>query len=112
MPSDGRPILSAAQLSAPLLANGQRLLLVVGHVEEGDAHLLLDTFQLELHLLAKFQVERAERLVEQQHLRLIDDCAGQGDPLPLAAGELRRLALAVATETHRGERLTDPLTPP
>src|SRR6266511_2666290 len=93
------------------VAHGERLLLVVGDVEEGDAHLLLDALQLELHLLAEFQVERAERLVEQQHLGLVDDRARQGDPLPLAAGELRRLAVAKATEPHRGQDLRDPLMP-
>ena len=42
--------------------------------------------ELDLHLLAQLQVERAERLVEQQHLRPVDERAGQRDPLSLAAG--------------------------
>jgi hypothetical protein len=42
----------------------------------------------------KLEVERAEWLVEQQHLRLVHDRAGQGDALALAAGQLRRLARA------------------
>ena len=41
-------------------------------------------------LLPHLGVERAERLVEQQHLRLGRERAGQRDALPLAAGELRR----------------------
>jgi hypothetical protein len=54
---------------------------------------LLDALQLDLHLLAELEVERAERLVEQQDLRVVDDRAGERDPLALAAGQLRRLAL-------------------
>ena len=48
--------------------NRQRLVLVVGHHDEGDADLLLELGQLEAHGLAQFGVERRERLVEQQHL--------------------------------------------
>ena len=44
----------------------QRFLLVVGHVDERDADLALDAFELELHHLAQLEVEGAERFVEQQ----------------------------------------------
>ena len=47
----------------------QRLALVVGDVDEGDPDLLLDPGELDLHLLAELEVERAERLVEQQDAR-------------------------------------------
>ena len=50
--------------------------------------------QLELHLLAQLQVERAERLVEQQHARAVDERARERDALLLAARELARLAAA------------------
>ncbi len=103
---------AAAVQDGDPVAHGERLLLVVRDVQEGDAHLLLDALELELHLLAQLQVERAERLVQQQHLRLVDDRAGQRDPLPLAAGELRGPAAAVAGQAHHGERLVDPLAPP
>jgi hypothetical protein len=66
----------------------------VGDVDEGDADLALDALELDLHLLAQLEVQRAERLVEQQHLRAVDDRPGQRDALALAAGELRRLARA------------------
>ena len=69
-----------------------RLFLVVRDVDEGDADLGLDPLQLDLHLLAELQVERAQRLVEQQHLRLVDERPRQRHALRLAAGELRRLA--------------------
>ena len=63
----------------------QRLALVVRHVDEGDADLLLDLLQLDLHLLAKPQVKGAERLVEEQDAGPIDQRAGERDALALAA---------------------------
>ena len=88
------------------IAHRERLLLVVGHVDEGDADLLLDVLQLDLHLVTELEVERAERLVEQQHLRAHHERARERDPLPLPAGELRGLAVAVLGERapSRGRR--------
>ena len=61
-------------------------------------------FSSSLHLLAQLEVERAERLVEQQHLGLVDDRPRERDPLALAAGQLDRLALAEAREPDHVER--------
>jgi hypothetical protein len=58
-----------------------------------------------LHLLSELQVERAERLVEEQLLRAVDQRAGKGDALALSARELRRAASLVAAELDHGERL-------
>ena len=63
-----------------------RLFLVVRDVDERDADLVLDALQLELHLLAELHVERAERLVEQEHARAIDERA---QARPAAAGRPR-----------------------
>ncbi len=68
-----------------------RLFLVVGHVDEGDPDLLLDALELDLHLLAQLEVERTERLVEEQHRGLVDQGARQGDALRLATRDLGRL---------------------
>ena len=51
------------------VGHGHRLLLVVRDHDEGDADVALDRLELDLHGLAELQVQRAERLVEQQHLR-------------------------------------------
>ena len=40
------------------VAHGERLLLIVGHVDEGDPDFPLDPLELGLHLLAQLQVER------------------------------------------------------
>ena len=74
------------------VAHAQRLALVVGDIDEGDADLALDRLQLDLHLLAQLEIERAQRLVQQQHARLVDQRAGQRHALPLAARQLPGLA--------------------
>ena len=61
------------------VAHHQRLFLVVRHVDERDADLALDAHQLELHLLAELEVERAERLVEQEHRGLVHQRPGERD---------------------------------
>ena len=81
-------------ITAIVSAMRHGLLLIVRHVHERDADVLLDALELDLQLLAQAQVERAERLVEQQRARPVDQRAGERDALLLAAGELRRLALA------------------
>ena len=57
-----------------------------------------DALQLEVEPLAGHLVERAERLVEQQHLRLDHQRPGDGDPLAHAARELRGPGLLEALE--------------
>ena len=73
----------------------------MGDVDEGDADLGLDALELQLHLAAQLEVEGAERLVEEQHLRVVDQRAGDGDALLLAAGELVRLACGPARRAGR-----------
>ena len=63
--------------------------------------------ELELHLLAQLQVERAERLVEQEHLRPVDEGAGDRDALLLAAGELARAAGAETGQADELQHLVD-----
>jgi hypothetical protein len=57
---------------------------------------VLYPLQLQLHLLAELQVERAERLVEQQDTRVVNERAPERDALLLAARELPRLPLREA----------------
>src|SRR4029079_16621569 len=71
------------------------------------ADLVLDAFQLELHLLAQLEVERAERLVEQEHARFVTDRPRECDALLLAAGELARLATLAPGEIDELEDLGD-----
>ena len=57
-------------------------------------------------LLLHRAVERRGRLVEHDDLRLQDHGAGDGDALPLAAGEFVRIAVAHGrVELHLVQRL-------
>src|SRR5436190_9144421 len=84
-----------------------RLLLVVRDVDEGDADVVLEALDEELHLLAELHIERAERLVEKQHTRAVDEGARKRDTLLLASRELSGLALAVAAQLDEVEHLLD-----
>ena len=103
----GRPDLLDPALveDGEAIGHRERLLLIVRHVDERDPDLALDRLELDLHLLPELEVERAERLVEQQYPRPVHDRARERDALPLPAGELRRLAVAVASEPDHLERL-------
>ena len=65
----------------------------------------LDSLQLDLKLLAELEVERAERLVEQQHRGPVDERARERHALLLAARELARLALGLARQADALELL-------
>ncbi len=84
-----------------------RLFLVVGDHHAGDADVVDDVGELDLRFLAQLLVERAERLVEEQQLRLLGQAARQRDALLLAAGELVRLALGVGAELHQLQHRLD-----
>ena len=75
----------------------------MGHVDERDADLALEGLELELHLLAELEVERAQRLVEEQHGGVVDQGPRERDALLLTAGHLPRATLLVAREADHGE---------
>ena len=88
------------------VADGQRLLLVVGDEQGGDADLGLDPADLVAQRGAHLGVERAERLVEQQHLGLHGQRPGERDTLLLAAGELVRVALGRAAPSSTSSSIS------
>src|SRR5918911_192588 len=75
-----------------LLGDLQRLLLVVRDEDRRHVDLVVEAAQPGAQLLAHARVERAERLVEQQDLRLDGERAGEGHALALAARELAGVA--------------------
>ena len=89
------------------VAHGERLFLVVGHEDEGDAGAPLQVLELAAHLLAELEVEGRERLVQQQHLGMIGQRARQGDPLLLPAGELGGAPSAQPRHLDQGQHLLD-----
>ena len=86
----------------------KRLLLVVGDEDRGQAHLVVQPPQPAPQLLAHLCIQRAERLVEQQHARLDRQRPGQRHPLPLAARELGGVAVCEAVELNELQEAHDP----
>ena len=87
----------------------ERLLLIVRHVDGRPRARGVQAADLELHLLAQLPIERAQRLVHQQDVRLDHDRAGERHPLLLAAGELADRTPAVAGQARHAERFVDAL---
>ena len=70
-------------------------------------HLVVQAAQPDAQVLAHPRVERAERLVEQQHLRLDGERAGERHALALAARQLGRVAVREAVQVDQLEQLVD-----
>ncbi len=79
----------------------QGLVLVVGHEDAGQVDLVVQAAEPLPQLLPHLGVERAERLVQQQHLRLDGQRPGQRHALPLPAGKLVRIAVGHALQLHQ-----------
>ncbi len=86
-------------------------LLVVRDEDRRDAERLLDLLERLAKLHADLDVERAERLVEQEDRRPVRESAREGDPLPLAPRELALVAAAEAREADELQQLLAALLP-
>ena len=75
------------------------------HEDEGAADLAMDAAQFLLHPMAQLEIERRQRLVEQQDLGAHDESAGKRDALLLTAREAVDAALAERFEAHQAQRL-------
>ena len=89
------------------VGHGERLILVVRHEHGGDPEVLQQAAEFDLHRLAQVPVERAERFVEQENVRLDRQGAGQGDALLLAARKRRHGAIPERPHLHEIERPRD-----
>src|SRR5262245_30466313 len=72
---------------------------LVSHEQRGGLGAREDFQQFHLHEFARLRVERGERLVEQQELRLYRESARDIHALAHAAGELVRIVLGKASES-------------
>lgn len=79
----------------------------MGHVDRGDPQALLETPDLEPHLLAQDGIQIGEWLVEQENGWLGGQGAGQGDPLLLPPGQLGRIALGELGHVHHFQHGSD-----
>ena len=91
--------------------DGERLLVVVGDHQRGGAGGQQDLAQVDGEPLAQRRVQRGQRLVEQQQPGLHRQRTGQGDPLPLAAGQGAREAVVVPLEADERQQLARPGPP-
>src|SRR5881409_444446 len=87
-----------------LISNGA----VVGDDDECEPFLLVQPFHEFHDLVRGFRVQVPRRLVREDDVRLIDEGAGDGDPLLLTAGKLRGLLRGFVIEAHCGEGLAGP----
>src|SRR4029077_16439573 len=90
------------------VGQAQRLALVVGHKDRGDAELALNLLELDLHRRAQVSIERRERLVQQQHLGTDDERAGKRDALLLPARELAGVGVLAGPEAEQRKGLAGP----
>src|SRR3954451_14528758 len=78
----------------------------------GQAELALQTFEQIDHLSLNRDIERRNRLIANDHLRVQRDTAGDADALPLATRELVRIAVDVLrVETDQIEQFLHSPTP-
>ena len=70
------------------VADFHRLFLVVRDEDGRDVQFVVEVDEHLAQLLADFRVHGGERFVEQEHVRLGRERAGEGDALALAAGKL------------------------
>ena len=103
--SRGRPGLHDAALAhdGDFVGQRQGLTLVVGDIDRGEAEIALHTLEFKAHRLAQLGIEVRQRLVEQQKLRLHDQCAGERQALLLAAGQLGGVASDIVRELYGRE---------
>ncbi len=85
----GRTLLDNAAVSNEhqVIGNGHGLVAAVGNKDGGHAELALKAHYLAPKIPPEDGIDRGEGLVEEQHIGLDHQCAGQGHPLALSAGQ-------------------------
>ena len=104
-----RPVLLDAPVVHHHHAIGEleRLLLVVRHEHTRKMDLRVEPTEPAAQILPDLCIERPEGFIEQQHLRLDRQRPGECHALPLAAGQLRRIAIAQVIELHERQQFLD-----
>jgi hypothetical protein len=86
----------------------QRLLLVVGDEDGRDSVVALEPLDLDLHVEPQVLVERAEGLIQQQHLGVDREAPRQRHALLLSARQLARQPLGEWTHMGKVQHSLDP----
>ena len=79
----------------------------MGNEDESDADLLLNPLQLILHFLAELQIQGRQRLVQKQHLRLVDQRPGDGHTLLLSAGQQGGVFILITLQADKLQHFHD-----
>ena len=77
-----------------------RLRLIMSDIDHGNTDLAVNSFDLNLHLFPQVLVERAERLIQQQNVRIEDETARERNALLLTARKFPRIPVGEFAETH------------
>ncbi len=85
------------------------LFLIVRDEDAGHVDFVVEATNPLPQFLTHLRIERAERLVQQQHARLRRERPRQRDALALAARQLRRIAVLQRFEPDQPQHLLDPL---
>ncbi len=91
------------------IGHGQRLFLIVGHHDGGDAKALLQGADLAAKVGAHQCIQGTERFVQQQQAGGEGQGPGQRHSLLLAAGDLARVFVGLGREIHQPQPVIDPL---
>ncbi len=94
-----------------MIGEQHRLADAVSDEQHGLVRAHPQPLQLEIELVAGECVERAERLIHQQELRLLDQGPADRHALALAAGELPGVALLEPGKADEGQQLAGALAP-
>ncbi len=89
------------------VGHGERLVLIVGDEHESDAGFLLHPLQFELHVPAQHEVERRQRLVQQQQFRARGQGPCQRHTLLLTTGDFRDLAVRHRLHLYERQHFSD-----
>ena len=87
------------------ITHGECFALVVCYENETDAHLALNSLQLDLHCFAQLQVECSQWFVKQQRTWVIHQRASQCNTLLLSTRKLRRFAFCKIIQANNFEHL-------
>ncbi len=68
----------------------------------------MQPLEVAAHLVPKFRIQIRQWFVEEECLRLANECAPHGHPLTLAAGELAGLAVQKLTDLQQFGRFAHP----
>ena len=81
----------------------------MGHINRGNAHLILHITDGAAHLNTQFGIQIGQRLIHKKHLGMDDNGPCQGHSLLLAAGQTLRQTVLVFVNFYHPQDLIHPL---